>query len=143
LSVYFWHSFHNFFLSSFYSCIGGTLWHLWKVFQYIIVEFTPSIIHLHLPDHSQNIFTCFIFPVSYMITIIFLPSQIHPLTPFSYILILPPGIPSKLLCLCLYHTILISHITLWWGRAVWWPIIDAVSILLLITCICNHNKISY
>jgi hypothetical protein len=38
-----------FFLSPYYCCTRNTMWHLQKFLQCIIVEFTLSIIHLHLP----------------------------------------------------------------------------------------------
>jgi hypothetical protein len=57
------------FLLSYYCCTGGTLWHLQKLLQYIIVEFTPSITPWSLPSPIPGIVsTCLIFPFSYMNT---------------------------------------------------------------------------
>jgi hypothetical protein len=40
------------FLSSYYCCAGGTLWHLQKFSQYIIDEFNPPSFSFFSPSHS-------------------------------------------------------------------------------------------
>jgi hypothetical protein len=73
-----------FFSFLYYCCTEGTLQHLQKLLQYVIVEFAPSIILYPLSPHSWNSFNTSHFSFSYMCAQYF-----HPPTPFPYILPFP------------------------------------------------------
>jgi hypothetical protein len=60
-----WHNWSFTYLFIYYCCTGGTLWHLQKLSQYVIVEFIFSIILLYPPSHhSWNTFNRSHFPFS-------------------------------------------------------------------------------
>jgi hypothetical protein len=53
--------FHGCFSLSYYCCTGGTLWHLQKCLQYILVKFTPpSFSFVPLPQPYPDVFFPFI-----------------------------------------------------------------------------------
>jgi hypothetical protein len=63
---------------------GGTVWLSQKVLQYIILEFSPSIILLYPPLPIPGL----VFPFTHMCTQYLY--HIHPPTPFSH----TPSIPT-------------------------------------------------
>jgi hypothetical protein len=69
---------------SYYTCTGGTLWHLQKCPQYILTKFTPSIFLLY--SALLKTVSTGLVPFSYMNTWHF--HHMHPPLPFPYAL--PP-----------------------------------------------------
>jgi hypothetical protein len=72
----------SFCILNYLCCTGGTLWHLQNFLQYIILEFTLSIILLCFPSPCIPgiVSTGLIFPFTHMCIEYF--QHIHPLTPF-------------------------------------------------------------
>jgi hypothetical protein len=73
-----------------YCCTEGTLWHLQNFLQFIIAEFTPSIMLLYsFFPHFWNNFNKPHFPIYVCVYRIFPPYS--PLTPISFVFLTPIG----------------------------------------------------